>query len=459
MDLFPEKKILTVSLLTRLIRDILEENFERFWVEGEISNLAQPSSGHLYFTLKDSGATIRCVMFRAAAKALRFTLADGIRVVLRGRITVYDQRGDYQIIAEYLEPQGLGALQLAFQQLKERLAGEGLFAETRKKTIPLLPQTIGIITSPTGAAIHDILNVIGRRHADLGISIYPVRVQGEGAAAEIATALHDMNVLGEAEVIILARGGGSLEDLWPFNEEIVARAVASSVIPVISAVGHEIDITIADLVADLRAPTPSAAAELVVNSKMQMVADCAALDRRLRSAMERRMDAATARLEVLQLSLKDPKILIERFMQRVDDLQQRSLSCVSGSLDSFERRIADAEDALVRNLPLLRIAGLNEQVNILSLRNMAAVRTRLDDAGSSFAVSAGRLESLSPLSVLARGYAVVRKFPGVRPVFSSRQLNTGDRLDLQFSDGSAICDVVKVDHDSPNSLDSRPARI
>lgn len=458
MTLFPEKTILTVSQLTNLIRGVLEENFEHLWVEGEISNLAMPSSGHLYFTLKDSGATIRCIMFRAAAKALKFRLVDGIRVVLRGRISVYDQRGDYQLIAEYIEPQGLGSLQLAFQQLKERLAKEGLFAETRKKAVPLLPQTVGIITSPTGAAIHDILNVIGRRHADLRIVIYPVRVQGEGAAIEIATALHDMNSLGEAEVIILARGGGSIEDLWSFNEEVVARAIAASAIPVISAVGHEVDITIADLAADLRAPTPSAAAELVVNSKVQMSADCAALERRLLLAMQRKMTAAASRQEILKLSLKNPELLIERFLQRVDDLQQRSAGAIVEQLHAGSRNAVAAGDALLYKSPLNRINSAREQMQNLSLRSSTAIQACLEEACSSFAIASGRLESLSPLAVLARGYAVVRKLPVGSPVRRVQQLILHDSVELQFADGSATCDVRSIRAAAPYNLDSHSPR-
>jgi exodeoxyribonuclease VII large subunit len=458
MNLFNEKKILTVSQLTNLIRGVLEENFEQLWIEGEVSNLAMPSSGHLYFTLKDSGATIRCVMFRAAAKALRFRLVDGIRVVLRGRVTVYEQRGDYQLIAEYLEPQGLGALQLAFQQLKERLAKEGLFAESRKTAIPLLPQTVGIITSPTGAAIHDILNVIGRRHAGLRIVICPVRVQGEGAAAEIATALADMNSLGEAEVIILARGGGSIEDLWSFNEEVVVRAIAASTIPVISAVGHEIDITIADLAADLRAPTPSAAAEMVVNSKLQMSADCAALERRLLLAMQRQTATASSRLEILKLSLKTPELLVERFMQRLDDLQQRSATALAGRMQTCRQRALAAADALQHKSPMQRIVSADDLLQKLSLRSSAAIRAQLEASGSSFAVATGRLQMLSPLAVLARGYAVVRKLPAGCSVSRVAQIAAGDSIAVQFNDGTATCHITNIVASEPYTLDSQAPR-
>lgn len=453
MNLFAEKKILTVSQLTGLIREVLEENFEHLWVEGEISNLAMPSSGHLYFTLKDSGATLRCVMFRGAVRALRFQLVDGLRVILRGRLTVYDQRGDYQLIGEYVEPQGLGALQLAFEQLKERLAREGLFAAERKKGIPLLPRTIGIITSPTGAAIHDILNVINRRHAELHLLVYPVRVQGEGAAAEIASALRDLNSMEEAEVIILARGGGSIEDLWSFNEEIVARAIAASAIPVIAAIGHEIDITIADLAADLRAPTPSAAAELVVGSKLQMSTDCAALEHRLSQAMQRQLSTAVSSHEILRLSLKNPELLIERFLQRADDLQQRMEAVLGDLLDAGRQRAAAAGEVLLHNSPLQRIEGIKLHLTNNSLRSSAAIRSCLEAAGAALALTTGQLESLSPLAVLARGYAVVRKLPERQTVRRVRELVSGDSVELQFVDGTASCAVDTVRKVGPYNLD------
>src|SRR5512146_544692 len=318
MELFADKRILTVSQLTALVKGVLEENFEHVWVEGEVSNLAMPGSGHLYFTLRDAGAQLRCVMFRASARVLKFRPKDGMGLVVRGRLSVFEPRGDYQLIVEYLEPKGIGALQLAFVQLKERLAREGLFDEAHKKPLPKLPQRIGIVTSATGAAIHDILNVLDRRYANLEILLYPVRVQGEGAATEIAQAIRDFNRYREIDVMIVGRGGGSLEDLWPFNEEVVARAIYQSKIPVISAVGHEVDFTIADFVADLRAPTPSAAAELVVRSKAELDAEVVALVHRLEQGMRHRL--ANLRGEVIGLarSLKDPTMLLGHLAQRVD---------------------------------------------------------------------------------------------------------------------------------------------
>lgn len=454
MNLFPEKRILTVSQLTALVRGVLEENFEHVWVEGEISNLATPSSGHLYFTLKDSGATIRCVMFKGMAKVLKFRLQDGMRIVLRGRLTVYDQRGEYQILGEYLEPQGFGALQLAFQQLKERLAKEGLFADKRKRPIPLLPKTVGIITSPTGAAIHDILNVIGRRHAELHIVIYPVRVQGEGAAAEIAAAIKEMNALGEADVLIVGRGGGSLEDLWSFNEEVVARAIASSKIPVISAVGHEVDVSIADLAADLRAPTPSAAAELVVSSKAQLAADCSAMTQRLRLALNRVLDRASSRLDIARLSLKNPEILIERFMQRVDDLQSSAEAALADILSAAGQAVADNKAALLSFSPQQRIAVHLEHQRNLALRSSTAIQLRLEAAGKELAVNSGRLAALSPLAILSRGYAIARKYPDGTTVRRVEQLAHGESFELILADGTANCSVNNISTVKPYGLDS-----
>lgn len=454
MDLFAEKKILTVSQLTALVRDLIEENFDHVWVEGEVSNLSLPSSGHLYFTLKDAGATLRCVMFKSSAKAMKFRMTDGMKVILRGRMTVYDQRGDYQLITEYIEPQGFGALQLAFQQLKEKLAKEGLFAEKRKKPLPLLPSTIGIVTSPTGAAIHDILNVIGRRYSNLGILIAPVRVQGEGASMEIASAISDLNKIPEIDVIIVARGGGSLEDLWAFNEEVVVRAIAASRLPVISAVGHEIDITISDLAADLRAPTPSAAAELVVNSKVQLITDCASLERRLVQAVGKDLYEKGSRLKILKLSLKDPESIIERFMLKVDDLQARSENALSSMLASGFQRAEAAGRALEYNSPQAEIKRLYDLLGKLEMQALSHVRTRFETAKASLSLSSGRLESLSPLSVLSRGYALVSRLPSGHVVNTVNQLVVGDDVKLQLCDGNAICTVKGKTHQSPYNLDS-----
>jgi exodeoxyribonuclease VII large subunit len=449
MNLFVDRKIVTVSELTALVRELLEDNFEHLWVEGEISNLALPSSGHIYFTLKDAGATIRCVMFKSSARAMKFRLNDGMKILLRARMTVYDQRGDYQLVAEYAEPLGLGALQLAFQQVRDRLAKEGLFAESRKKPVPSLPSTVGIVTSPTGAAIHDILNVIGRRYANLQILIAPAKVQGEGAAAEIASAIADLNRYPGTDVIIVARGGGSIEDLWAFNEEIVARAIAASKLPIISAVGHEVDVTISDLVADLRAPTPSAAAELVVNSKAQMLADCNSLERRLVQAIQRLLLDSASRLEILSLSLKDPEIIIERFMQRLDDLQQRAESSLADAVNSGKKRVESALNSIRLCSPSSQIRKMESQLENLSLRSVASVRSKFELSRSSLAAASGRLDGLSPLSILARGYAAVRKSSSGKTVKGVSQLEQGEAIDIRFSDGVAECEVGKINLCNP----------
>lgn len=448
MNLFTERKIITVSQLTALVRELLEENFEHLWVEGEVSNLALPSSGHIYFTLKDAAAMIRCVLFKSSARAMKFRLADGMKILLRARMTVYDQRGDYQLVAEYAEPLGVGALQLAFQQMRERLAKDGLFAAELKKPIPMLPDRVGIVTSPTGAAIHDILNVIGRRHASLQILIAPVRVQGEGAAAEIAAAIADLNRYAGTDVIIVARGGGSLEDLWAFNEEVVARAIAASRLPVISAVGHEVDVTIADLVADLRAPTPSAAAELVVSSKAQLTADCEALSRRLVQTVQRLLADAEAKLALLNLSLKDPEAAIERFMQRLDDLEARAEESLKELLRSRLQQVDAAAGRLMQSSPDPAIRAAVAKVEQFYLRMDSTLLAKAELARSALVAASGRLDALSPLRILQRGYAAVTKPLSGEVVKSVQQLKEGEEIHVRLADGVAACEVRQVNSGS-----------
>ncbi|TWJ19648.1 exodeoxyribonuclease VII large subunit [Geobacter argillaceus] len=444
MDLFSEKRILTVSQLTALVRGVLEENFQQVWVEGEISNLAQPSSGHCYFTLKDGTAQIRCVMFRGAARMLRFRPQDGMGLIARGRLSVYDQRGDYQLLVEYLEPKGVGALQLAFQQLKERLAREGLFDERHKKPLPLLPQRIGIVTSPTGAAIHDILHVLNRRFANLEILLYPVKVQGEGAGGEIAAAIREFNRHGQVDVLIVGRGGGSLEDLWAFNEEVVARSIHASKIPVISAVGHEVDVTIADLVADLRAPTPSAAAELVVGSKVELEERLILLEHRLQQAMRHCFADLRGRLTASTRALRDPTTLLGHAAQRVDDLAERLAQAtrwgVAARKERLERRIGQLRMAS----PLLKVERGRELLISCQARNAAALCRQLDRNRERLAIAGSALHALSPLLTLGRGYAVVQKYPELAVVKDAGQLAAGDRLNVILQKGEVDCLVEKV---------------
>lgn len=444
MDLFVERSILSVSQLTQLLKGVIEENFHQVWVQGEISNLSMPQSGHCYFTLKDSGAQLRGVMFRGAAKMLRFRLQDGLGVIVRGRLTVYDQRGDYQILADYLEPVGFGALQLAFQQLKEKLSREGLFDPSHKKEIPQFPQRIGIVTSPTGAAIHDILKVLLRRFAGMEVLILPVRVQGEGAAEEIAAALRDFNRLDTVDVLIVGRGGGSVEDLWAFNEEVVARAIYASRIPVISAVGHEVDITISDLVADLRAPTPSAAAEMVIKSKAELAEQVAVLSLRLRQAMHHRLAAVRTNLGYCTRLLKDPVLLIGYHQQRVDDYSERLSGCGRKLVNVRTEKVTTLSERLRLQTPAVRLQRQRERLQMQENRLQQQMRRRVDNARESLSLPLARLHALSPLAVLDRGYAIALRIPGNAVVRDAAILSVGENLQVTFRTGSALCRVEEI---------------
>jgi len=394
-------EILTVSALTRSIKEHLESAFGRVVVEGEISNLARPRSGHVYFTLKDERAQIAAVLWRPAAAALRFPLTDGLRVIAWGRIAVYEPRGAYQIICERLVPRGVGELALAFEELKRRLAAEGLFDPARKRPLAFLPRRIGIVTSPTGAAIRDLLESIRRRFARAWIRLFPVRVQGEGAAAEIAAAIERANALRAADVLIVGRGGGSIEDLWAFNEEIVARAIAGSAIPVVSAVGHEVDVTIADFVADVRALTPTAAGALVVP-------DEEALRERLRDAAGRMAAAARRR----HAAARDRLLRI-------------------GRSAAFAR-------------PLDRIRRSEERLDEMAAALRRSLYTLRDRWHDRLNARAARLEALSPLAVLDRGYSVTTD-PDGRAIRSSGEVSAGARIRTRVRWGSIWSIVERVD--------------
>ena len=445
MDIFTEKTILTVSRLTALLRGVLEENFEQLWVQGELSNVSYPSSGHCYFTIKDAGAQLRCVMFKSAARNLKFRMNDGMALIVRGRISVYDQRGEYQLICEYAEPAGVGALQVAFEQLKNKLSGEGLFDESHKVPVPRFPRKIGVVTSPTGAAIQDILTVLKRRFASLEILLYPVRVQGEGAAREIARAVDELNQLAEVDVILVGRGGGSLEDLWAFNEEVVARAVYHSRIPVISAVGHETDWTICDFVADLRAPTPSAAAELVIASVEELRNQLESLSHRLRRTMGGLLALSAHRLEGLRRAIHDPRTMLGHLAQRLDDLTGRlesglRMACLQRR-DRFERLHA----SLQHNDPSRKAALLKQHVAFLSERSEHLLKQRIELFRQRFGDHTARLEVLSPLKTLARGYAIASHHAGGTVVTDTSQLEIGDLLSLTLYRGGATCRIESLE--------------
>ncbi|MCK4401817.1 exodeoxyribonuclease VII large subunit [bacterium] len=369
------KHIFTVSELTSRIKNLLEESFPSVWVEGEVSNCRMPSSGHIYFTLKDEQSQLKAVFFRGANQRIKFKIEDGLKVLALGNISVYQCRGDYQLIVGLLQPRGIGELQLAFEQLKRKLQKEGLFAPEHKKPIPLFPRRIGIVTSPTGAAIRDILNVINRRFHQVEILINPVKVQGEGAGEEIADAIDEFNETGDMDVLIVGRGGGSMEDLWAFNEEIVARAIYNSNIPVISAVGHEIDFVISDFVADLRAPTPSAAAELVVGEMKQIT-------------------------------------------QKIRDFQTRIISALTNNLSLYKQEIDDFSERIDRTCSHI-LELLTERLANLS----------------------GKLNMLSPLATLSRGYSYTLKLPQRTLITDTRKVKPHDKVEVKLAKGAMICEV------------------
>jgi len=440
------RRVLTVSELNALAQGVLEETFPSIWVEGEISNTRRYPSGHIYFTLKDEGAQIAAVLFRGAIRSPAFRPEDGLKVLARGRISLYETRGTFQIIVDALEPAGLGALQLAFEQLKTRLLAEGLFDAARKRPLPLLPRRIGIVASPAGAALRDILEVLSRRFANLEVVIAPSRVQGEGASLEIVEAIRMLNRLGDVDVLILARGGGSLEDLWPFNEERVARAIAGSRVPVVSAVGHEVDVTIADLVADLRAPTPSAAAEMVVRSKREMAERIAALRGRLVSATRLRVSAAGDDLEEAG-SARARQAVRDRLRDlalRLDDLTARLGTRLHRVSTEARHRLAILHERmtpgrLAARLQLRRAAAFSSERMLQS-----TIAARLQRGRDQTAGYAERLQALSPLAVLSRGYAICRLQATGAILKESAAVRTGDVVSVLLHRGSLGCAVTEV---------------
>jgi exodeoxyribonuclease VII large subunit len=444
MDAPSFHSIYTVSQLTAEIKTLLERNFESLWVEGEISNVRLPSSGHLYFTLKDESAQVRGVMFRLQTRLLKFEPADGLQVVCYGRLSVYEPRGEYQIVVDYLEPKGLGALQLAFEQLKEKLTREGLFDPAHKKPIPHLPQKIGIVTSPTGAAIRDILKIIDRRFANVHILLYPVRVQGAGAAQEIAQAVGELNQWPGIDVIIVGRGGGSLEDLWAFNEEAVARAIFDSRVPIISAVGHEVDFTIADFVADLRAPTPSAAAELVVRNKAELIQSLESLGRRLGNASRAALEARRERFLSLIHRLADPRRRLSDQRLRLDDLFSRLFHSMNQGLLRKNERLRLKADSLILLHPGRRLAEYTHRLAQLSTRLSLALRAQLRFLRQRTEGYMGKLQTLSPLAVLERGYSIARLLPSKEVIRRASRLKGEDRVSVKVHRGEFIARVEEV---------------
>lgn len=435
-------QVLSVTDLTRRVKDLLEDRFPSVWVEGEVSNLRLPSSGHIYFTLKDSGAQLAVVLFRGVAAKVGFNLKDGLQVIAFGDLSVYERSGQYQLVARQLLPKGLGALQLAFEELKQRLAREGLFDTARKKSIPTLPQRIGLVTSPTGAAIRDFLNIIDRRFPNVHIIVNPVRVQGEGAAQEIAAAIDEFNALHASrclplDVLVVTRGGGSLEDLWAFNEEIVARALARSKIPTISAVGHEIDFTISDFVADLRAPTPSAAAELVVKAKNEFVQLIAQYRSRLQKDLRLRLAEARQHFSDLASSyvFRRPTEVIRQYQQQVDDHGHRLTRATASALGTNHARLETASEKFKLLSPQALLVNWRQRLDSDQQRFRAAWGRHSQETRHRLAQADAKLELLSPTATLQRGYSITL-VPGTgRIVRSISHVRPGTKISTKVLDG------------------------
>lgn len=443
----PTREVVTVSELTTRIRGVLESTQGEVLVEGEIANSRLWKTGHLYFTLRDEHAQLKAVMFRSAVRYLRFTPEDGLRVIARGRVTVYEPKGEYQIVCEQLQPQGVGALQVAFDQLKRTLEADGLFEATRKRPLPLLPRQIGVVTSLHGAALQDILKVLARRHPTAHVVIRPVRVQGEGAAGQIARGIDQLSRQEGVDVIIVGRGGGSLEDLWAFNEEPVARAIATATVPVISAVGHEIDMTISDLVADIRAATPSAAAEIVVAGRDELLGRVDQLSDRLRATLRdtvRRLLTSVLELDRRPGVAGWPARLAIRG-RHAAELTHALTQATRSTLVTRERRLRSAQLKLEAHEPGRRLEASRTRLVVAGERLGAAIVHRRQRLEGRLGDLTGRLEALSPLGVLARGYAVCWNANRTAIVRDASAVSVGDDVAITLRQGQLTCTVTGKD--------------
>lgn len=444
-----DREILTVSQLNGRARVLLEDVFRSVWVEGEISNLARPASGHMYFTLKDSGAQVRCALFRQNAARVRQALRDGLAVRVRGKVSLFEGRGDYQLILDTVEPAGDGALRLAFEALKEKLGAEGLFSAERKKPLPAHPQRIGIVTSPTGAVIRDIISVFRRRAPQVELNLIPTAVQGREAIGQIVRALRLADSQGY-DALILARGGGSLEDLWCFNEEDVARAVAACVTPIVSAVGHETDVSISDFVADVRAPTPSAAAELLAPDSSGLQQRLDSLQRRLLLRMKNRLAHDHLRLEGLARRLRHPGERLRQQAQRLDDLDMRLRRAFMLTMNQRHERLGRLDTRLAAQHPGRALKLLGQRLDTLAERLPRAMRDVLKDRRQRFQAQLQTLQVVSPLATLARGYSILLDEHG-QAIRSAAQTHNGQRLTARLNEGELKV-RVEDNHQTPVTL-------
>lgn len=446
-DLFsktPEREIFSVSQLNRQARQLLETHLPLLWVEGELSNVSIPSSGHWYFTLKDDQAQVRCCMFRNRNMLVRFKPQQGQHVLLRARVSLYEGRGDYQVIAEHMEEAGSGALQRAFDELKHKLSQEGLFNEAHKKELPRLPKHIGVITSPTGAAIHDVLSVLERRFPGIPVTVIPVAVQGKESAPQIVRAIDLANRAGLFDVLLLTRGGGSMEDLWSFNEEIVARAIFNSELPIVSAVGHEVDFTIADFVADLRAPTPSAAAELLVPDADDWLDKFIGFEVLLEEAMLRRLQQWQKHLHNLRQRLRHPRERLEQQSQRLDNLELRLKNHIKHLLNDFKNRIRQLEIRQQPHHPQVRLQQLKERIASHHQRLQTAQYRLIERKQQALGEAVRMLNTLNPLSTLERGYGLITDAQTQKVITSSNQVKPGTAVNARVAQGEFVCRVESI---------------
>lgn len=448
-DSSPARQIYTVSALNRAARGLLETGLPLLWVEGELSNLARPASGHLYFSLKDASAQVRCALFRNRASLLRFTPKDGQHVLVRARVSLYEPRGDYQLQVEHMEDAGHGALQRAFEELKKKLAAEGLFDSASKKPLPAMPRSIGIITSPSGAAIRDILSVIRRRYPLARVIVYPVPVQGEGAGARIAAMLQTASARAECDVLIVSRGGGSLEDMCAFNEEVVARAIHACPIPVISGVGHEIDFTIVDFVADVRAPTPTGAAELATPDSSEWLQALSNLRTRIVQAQNRSIADLRERIEwcTERLDHLHPARLLRDRGQRLDELEARLAGSMRLMLHQRSRHGSELLTRLQHYNPANRLLALRGALSALRQRLDFATRRQLSGIETRLSLAMRSLDTVSPLATLQRGYAIVSDAGDGRVIASVKQLREHQIVRTRLADGSFTAHVDAIDHE------------
>jgi len=438
------REVYTPSRLNREARTMLERGFSALWVEGEISNLSRPSSGHWYFSLKDDAAQLRCAMFRQKNLMIRFAPKDGTHVQIRGRVSLYEARGDYQFLVDHMEEAGEGALRREFELLKTKLAAEGLFAVERKRPIPTLPRRIGVITSPTGAAVRDVLHILQRRFCSIPVLIYPVPVQGSAAAPRIAAAIRFASARGECDVLVLARGGGSLEDLWAFNEEVVARAIFDSTIPIVSGIGHEVDFTIADFVADVRAPTPSAAAELVAPDCNEWLRSIDQLSRQLTSGLQRQLTRRRERMSWLQRRLAQvhPGVELRQRAQRLDEFEQRLVRGLRHLILKQRSTLAHGIARLRHASPTLRLANAKTRLQVGDAHLVRLMRKRIEAVRGRCELAAGRLNAVSPLATLQRGYAIVTNAAG-HVVTDAQTLEDADIIEAKLALGSVRARVER----------------